>query len=412
MTNELYIKSTGGAIQKNLFSPDDRIVSGYYTSDTVDMYGHVIDPAGMLNAIADYKTWGTIREMHSTPIGVATAIGIPEWNFISAKISQTSAGDQVLQLVKDGVYGAFSVGIIVTKAEWMPVSSFPAESFRYLPENIRNAIIGGKEILSIREMTLLEVSIVDRPANPAARMPELMKALTGANSLGNLPSSLDLKSGGILLDGVIVNARNKMIVTESIKSALSTDCNTGDEAMEEKEVVIEESNVADSDIEPVIEADVTSVAEADEEKLAVQAEEHAEEAIVVDSPSQDGEGVEITQEAEQAAIDLSEIYEKIAKLEEYSLKIVESIELLANSIQGKEVESDVVEEDKSIDIQSIIDAAVAKSIDAAIERIPVVPSRKSSVAPVVADDVQEVDIKSMDARSLSRYLAMTAASKR
>ena len=426
MGNNAYLKDTGGAVIKSLFSRQERTVPGYYTSDTVDMYGHVIDAAGMLEAIVDYRTWGTIREMHATPIGIATSIGVPEWNFISARISNTPYGDQVLQLVEDGVYGAFSVGIIVTKAEWTPVNNIEAERFRYLPRNIKDVVFEMGEVLSIKEMTLLEVSIVDRPANPAARMQEFAKSLTGANAIGSLPAVYEPNSKSILSGGVLVNPKSTMQITESIKNAMVGDNkNQGDMSiMENKNTlqdgqgeVVENNDALElsADAETVVpgELDVTEKSVAVEE-TSVTNDEHpvaSDEVIEVETKT-----VELLEKFAALEADVEFVRNSITGLVGAIETMAEVVNKLALSFEEVDSEEPVATEDEGevLDIEKLIEDAVNKAIEAAVEKLPSVGhSRKSSIAPVGQEEKPsaEINIKEMDARSLSRILAQSVASR-
>lgn len=424
MSNNAYLKNTGGSITKSMFNRQDRIVPGYYTSDTVDMYGHVINPEGMLEAIVDYRQWGTVREMHSTPIGVAASIGIPEWNFISAKISSTPYGDQVLQLVQDGVYGAFSVGIIVTKAEWTPVNNIPADSFRYLPNNIKQVVFDMGEVLSIREMTLLEVSIVDRPANPAARMQEFAKSLTGANAIGSLPAVYEPNSKSILAGGVLVNPQSTMLITEGIKNAMGdNNKNRGDMRIMENEKSMQDTqdevvNAKDEQI-PVVEAEDVVNQEITEKSVDASDESKADENQLIDDKQNDDErtiDVELANKLVSIEADIEFVRKSVVDLAGAIESVTETVNKLMASIEKNLQEQTVADkgEEETLDIEKLIEGAVNKAVESVVEKLPVTGhTRKSSVAPVGQDEsvAQEVNIKELDARSLSRILAQSVASR-
>ena len=117
-------------------------VYGYASSGAEDSDGEVVTPDAMKAALPDYMKFGAVREMHQ-PIAAGTAL---EANVEDD--GRTSFGAHVVdpiavKKVTSGVYKGFSIGGKVKSRN---------------PEN-------SKEITGIR---LIEVSLVDRPANPEA----------------------------------------------------------------------------------------------------------------------------------------------------------------------------------------------------------------------------------------------------
>lgn len=120
-------------------------IQGYANTISKDRYGDVI-PSTAWNeaALKNYRKNPIILAYHnhSQPIGVCDALEVDEQGLkISAKIS--SAAKDVYQLIKDGVLKAFSVGFIVKEADYDQAT----------------------DIFVIKELELLEVSVVSVPAN-------------------------------------------------------------------------------------------------------------------------------------------------------------------------------------------------------------------------------------------------------
>jgi phage head maturation protease len=133
-----------------------RIVSGYCSGNgNVDLDDQIVDPT-WLNA--ELPTWlasyGNIREQHnpSRAVGKAQSVDVthPTGPYLTTKI----VDDDAWKKVKEGVYNGFSVGI-----------KGPKIAFDGTAKNGR--IVGGR---------LIEVSIVDRPANDAAKFVVVKRA--------------------------------------------------------------------------------------------------------------------------------------------------------------------------------------------------------------------------------------------
>jgi phage head maturation protease len=119
---------------------DERIVAGYATTEALDSQGEVVKLAAIEQALPDYMKFGNIREMHQfSAVGKAIQAkvdGSKKGLYLVAKVID----DMAWKKVKEGVYNGFSIGGRILK-------------------KINN---------SIEQLTLSEISLVDRPANPEA----------------------------------------------------------------------------------------------------------------------------------------------------------------------------------------------------------------------------------------------------
>lgn len=123
---------------------DQRMVWGYATTPALDIDGEMITLAAVKNALPDYMAWGNIREMHQP-----SAVGIAKEATMDDKglwLGAHVVDDDAWAKVKAKVYKGFSIGGNATK---------------------RTGNI-------IEEMNLIEISLVDRPANPECRI-EIVK---------------------------------------------------------------------------------------------------------------------------------------------------------------------------------------------------------------------------------------------
>ena len=146
--------------------PDERLVWGYASTPTKDLQNERVSIDAIKGALPDYMEWANLREMHQlSAVGTTKSATLDDKGlYICGHISD----DQAWQKVKDGVYKGFSIGgDIVSKT--------------------------GDEITQMR---LTEISLVDRPANPEARIDAIKAAQPIAKSL------MTIKEIGPAIDGV------------------------------------------------------------------------------------------------------------------------------------------------------------------------------------------------------------------
>lgn len=152
MTTAIY-----ATIQK--IDAEERIVYGVASTETPDRQagmfqgayyaGDVIDSRAIQAALDDYMQWANVREMHqASAVGTAVAAEMRDGVlYLTAKIVDDGAWEKV----KAGVYKGFSIG---------------GRAIRAVIEKLAD----GTPIRRILEMLLVEISLVDRPANPDSRI--------------------------------------------------------------------------------------------------------------------------------------------------------------------------------------------------------------------------------------------------
>lgn len=120
---------------------EKRMVYGYASTEALDSQGEVVKLDAITAALQDYMKFANIREMHQpSAVGVAKEATVDGVGlYIAVKVVDDSAWEKVTE----GVYKGFSIGGRVTERD-----------------TVNKAVITG--------MTLTEISLVDRPANPDA----------------------------------------------------------------------------------------------------------------------------------------------------------------------------------------------------------------------------------------------------
>jgi len=137
-------------VQKN--SDGSCTVSGYASTPALDLDGEIVSLDAVKAALPGYWQWRNIREMHTpSAVGVAKEANVDDTGlFLTAKIVDPLA----VQKCIEGVYKGYS--------------------------------IGGKKLAkngnTITEIELIEVSIVDRPANPECKIEVQKKAKTAGEA--------------------------------------------------------------------------------------------------------------------------------------------------------------------------------------------------------------------------------------
>jgi len=129
---------------------EQRMVYGVATDETPDGAGEVVDYEATKAAVADWSKWRNVREMHGAKAaGIAEEITLDDVEK-SLKVGVKVVDDGAWEKVKEGVYKGFSIG------------------GRVLASVMERAAEGEGQIRRITEYLLNEISLVDRPANPAA----------------------------------------------------------------------------------------------------------------------------------------------------------------------------------------------------------------------------------------------------
>lgn len=148
---------------------DDCIVEGYATTESLDSQGEEVDLQASFDAADEWIKYGNIREMHQ-PSAAGVAITMEKHAgkgvFISSKIIDPTAKAKV----REGVYKGYSIGGRVIL----------------------------KEGRRIKKYRMLEVSLVDRPANPDC----LFSVAKMADEVSDLDASVEADRGETMTEEV------------------------------------------------------------------------------------------------------------------------------------------------------------------------------------------------------------------
>lgn len=187
-TFNTYENSVNVGVVFNKIDEEKRTVSGFATLDNVDSHGDIIDAMASIDAFKRFR--GGLREMH-TNNAVGTLVSFEEAKkyhdddhkvytgvYITAKVSK--GAQDTWEKVLDGTYKGFSIGGKIKKRD--------------------KIMADGVERPVIKEYDLIEVSLVDNPANPMTNVltvrkvgdtfvySDLEKAEPGSLSVGDFVS--------------------------------------------------------------------------------------------------------------------------------------------------------------------------------------------------------------------------------
>ena len=169
---------------------EQRIIEGYATTETVDREGEVVTRKAIQEALEEYKAFPTIRYMHERrPIGRAIDMKLDHRGlYVKAKIFKGPRdADEAWSLIKQGGLMAFSIGGRVLEAR----SVFDKTLNRH--------------IRKITKMQLLEISLVDIPANPETLIQVLRKSLGGIETQEDMQKEDSCKARYVNPDGTFKN---------------------------------------------------------------------------------------------------------------------------------------------------------------------------------------------------------------
>src|SRR6478609_313115 len=152
----------------------NRIVSGFATLDNEDSHDDVVEAAASREAFKRFR--GNIREMHQ-PIAAGRLVDFKEDSYYDPETKKLHKGiyvsayvskgaEATWEKVLDGTLSGFSIGGNIKKSETELVKSADGED--------------GKPIRFIKEYDLIELSLVDNPANQLANVFSIQKSDTGS----------------------------------------------------------------------------------------------------------------------------------------------------------------------------------------------------------------------------------------
>lgn len=167
---------------------EQRLVSGYATLDNIDSQGDVVTAEASMKAFA--RARGNIREMHQ-PLAVGRMVDFKEDEFydtdakkfyrgifVTARVSK--GAEDTWEKVLDGTLAGFSIGGEINEAS----NEFVKEA--------------GKSVRFIKDYDLVELSLVDNPANQLANVASIQK---------NIFSISHTNTGSVTVKGMAVETK-------------------------------------------------------------------------------------------------------------------------------------------------------------------------------------------------------------
>jgi hypothetical protein len=389
----MYTKSFSSVFGNEAIDESERTVSGYFTDGLVDEHGHIVDPSAMQKAVDEYRVWSNVRDMHGKPVGTALSIGEKAWNHIVVKI----VDEGVWSLITGGVYKGFSIGAIVTAGKMVSVKELAEDKFAGVSNAMKNSIRKLGEVFVITELSLVEVSVVDRPANPRAVFSA--KAIDGEDVV-ELPSVKAIaKSDSI--KGVLLKSADAVVETEILSVGADGD---GVNANQETEGVMDGENVAvEADATPANNAHTHDVVEDVEVVIDVEKSVDSVEVVadVVVEDVVDEEVVLSTKSADEdnvVATDNPVSMETFVELAAEVKNLSGMIERLLSAInEAKSVAAEVPVEPHVISDEQLEKLANVVSEKLVMERKSLVYGTGGTVEP----EPQRVDVKGLAVKDLS-----------
>lgn len=302
------------------------IVTGVATDDTLDVDQQVCDPDWLKRAMPDWFKWGNIREQHShIAAGVATEYELKgDQHWITCRVVDPNS----VRKVEAGVLKGFSIGIRNPRV--MSDTDAP----------------GGR----IVDGDIVEVSLVDRPANPSCLL-SLAKSVNGeitqVEELTEKEANMDCCAK----------------CDKTCKGDCCDKCNMGKAVSEESTESTEASQASEMSSSKAADEESTAMNYAAEESSSEQSTEEsvppADKAAAEESSQQVGE------ESSQQVGEESSRPGGVAGVAGKSVDLEAKIDLLAEKVDNllKFCEANIVKADDS----SAKD--IAKAVTAVTERL-------------------------------------------
>jgi phage head maturation protease len=205
----LSIPFTKGGVNK-----EKRTVSGYATLDNVDSQGDVVTAEASLKAFS--RARGNLREMHDK-IAVGRVVDFREDEFfdgdsgdfyrgifVTAYVSE--GAENTWKKVLDGTLSGFSIGGEVNDAS----SEFVKEA--------------GRTIRFIKDYDLVELSLVDNPANQLANIFSIQKSAGGSVTVEGMAADT-------VVENVFICNEDDSIIVNKTEQATCPACGKGMESI-------------------------------------------------------------------------------------------------------------------------------------------------------------------------------------
>jgi len=269
---------------------EQRIVGGYATTDSLDIEGDIIDLDATREAVEEYRQWGNVRYMHQAhAVGVVKEMEVDDKGlYVEVKV----VDDDCWVKVREGVLKGFSIGFRILECIWD----------------------GIKDAWRITKYLLIEISLVDRPANPDCIYDVIKRA-----DDGDFPPEAAGKDVKTAVAGLLTKALAFLGFNNNSAKTPTQEANDMNEE-ETRKLVTEEVGKAKTEIVAELGGKL------DEIKAALPAKEPEEPADPEPEPAEEPTGAEPEPKPEPAPEEPAEepnLDEKVADIEK-RLKGVEA----------------------------------------------------------------------------------------
>lgn len=353
--NTLDVNISGNSLKLHLpiqkVDVEKRQVSGFATLDNIDKHGDIVDADASQKAFDRFR--GNIREMHlPKAVGRMVSFETKQVNengqeytgiYVTAKVSK--GAQDTWEKVLDGTLNGFSIGGLVK-------------------ERGEKSLDSGETVRVIKDYDLMELSLVDSPANPLANVLSIEKLEDGTFKVDGIATIEDEpeevleveKSGAIttrllnIIEKLIGQGGNTMDKVEKAEAP-------AEEIVEETvetEVVEKAEDAIDTPDEEVVEkaADVSEVEDTPDEAPALDVNSLIDAVVekVTAILKAEAESEEVVEEevAEKAADSDSET-EVLTELKSLISNVAENVENLSTRISSLE-DSTAVKKSGDVDI--------------------------------------------------------------
>lgn len=296
---------------------ENRLVSGWASLDNADSQGDVVLKEANQRAFSRFR--GNIREMHQ-PIAVGKMVDFKEdsyfdqetqkfYNGIFVTVYVSKGAQATWEKVLDGTLQGFSIGgaIIDAETQW-----------------VKDA---GKAIRFVKDYELVELSLVDSPANHLANVFSITKAADGSTVMKGMVA--DTRSENVFYceqDGIAKTSTDDSVECGNCGSAMDNigwfEYGSDDEKTEKVRALVAErnsSNTSGSEEEPIAKQDTAQneggVIVAEENKNSETEVEAGSTAPVVDEVAEEGKAETEVNSSTEAVAEEKKEEETVANAE-------------------------------------------------------------------------------------------------
>lgn len=317
---------------------ENRVVSGFATLDNVDSHGDIVESAGSRRAFERFR--GGLREMHTTN-AVGTLV-----DFESIK---------KYSMTDDKVYDGIHVNARVSKGAqdtWEKVLDGTLKGFSIggkINERVTKYDDAGNPIGVIRDYDLIELSLVDNPANPLATVMTVRKIgdtfVYNDDDMQKLNVFYHAESGDVVLSAD--ESRDEFEHIGWVDSP--------DDTQKLRDMV--NAHKLEKGYGP-------SIPQNDVDVLLKETD-----AVMMDNNTEGGANVaDVQKQADDVAVETAdettEVVEKAADVDETSeLETVEDVEKAADVAEVEDEQDDVVEK-----VTAAVTATVTEAVEAALSK--------------------------------------------